>query len=115
MAQRANFEKAFKQLSIRVMQLHAQAAEYEEWKVLQELVAAVGQTTEDILSKGLPEDETCMEVAQECGALIGRFSKRTPLVDDFKDMFLDVFKDAVDNPGKFEGNLKIGYAGGVSA
>jgi hypothetical protein len=114
MNQRQRFERAFKQISIQVMQLQAKLADYDEWKVIQELVAAVGQTTEDIMDKNLDEQEACMEVAQECGALIGAFSGRTPLVDDFKDMFLDIFKDAVDNPGRFEGNLKIGIAGGLS-
>jgi hypothetical protein len=113
MTQRKRFELAFKEFTVSIMPMAGKTADYDEWKDIQELVAALGQTTEDILSKGLSEDEVVLEVAQECGALIGRFSRRTAVVDDLRDLFIKIFQKHVDNPGRFEGNVKIGIAGGM--
>jgi hypothetical protein len=108
-----HYEKAFKELSVRVLPF-ATSGDYEAWKDIQELVAAIGKKTNEVINKPLSDEEKEMEVAQECGALIGRFSRRGEIVDEFLNIFLGVFKQYVSSPGRFEGNLKIGIAGGMS-
>ena len=82
MTQRKRFELAFKEFTVSIMPMAGKTAAYDEWRDIQELVAALGQTTEDTWPQGLSEDEVVLEVAQATEQLRGFGTLRAAAGDD---------------------------------